>query len=366
MQAPRAGDAQLRIHHVINSYSDHTGGAEKLVRALHCELIRAGECSDMLGIQHQDDPDLDHASSLMQRGPYHLSTPARIWHHLRSRLRFGDVVHAHLFPSILYVSLLKQLRLINVPVVMTEHATTNSRRGSFIGSLIDWFTYRGYDKIFTVSDGVEAELLRWKPQLEGRTHVILNGINLHFAAPIIRNATKCPIVLSVGSLRDAKNYTRMLQAIASLADFDFEYWIAGEGLLEETLRSHVESLGLGSKVKFLGRVSDLPSVLQRADVFLMASKWEGFGLAAVEAMNASLPLVVSNVPGLAEIVESENDCAIVVDPQDANSISQGIRQLLTCRQKREEMGLNAFNLAGSYTIEKMMRSYLREYAALPK
>jgi glycosyltransferase involved in cell wall biosynthesis len=59
---------------------------------------------------------------------------------------------------------------------------------------------------------------------------------------------------------------------------------------------------MGSKVKFLGYVADIQPLLEQADIFLIASRWEGFGLAAVEAMNASLPVVASEVDGLCDVV----------------------------------------------------------------
>ena len=79
--------------------------------------------------------------------------------------------------------------------------------------------------------------------------------------------------------------------------------IAGSGPQHEKLGKMATQVGLGGQVKFLGWIDNLNSVLPRWDVFVMPSLEEGFGIAALEAMAAGLPVVATSVGGLPELIE---------------------------------------------------------------
>jgi glycosyltransferase involved in cell wall biosynthesis len=152
--------------------------------------------------------------------------------------------------------------------------------------------------------------------------------------------------------------------VSLINGIDFEYRIAGTGSEEEKLQTASNHLGIGSRVKFLGFVADMLPVWEDADIFLMPSLWEGFGLAAVEAMNASLPLVVSDVPGLREIIDTSRECAIVVDPLSSRSIAEALIRLLESDDLRSTLGLQAFNAAGRFEENHMVDAYFDLYCEL--
>jgi glycosyltransferase involved in cell wall biosynthesis len=352
----------MRVHHIISDYSMFTGGAERLVRALHTGLRERGVESYIFGLLSQKDHELEGAQSLDLRSPYGLKALLGTQRYLAKNVRPEDILHVHLFPPLFYVSLLKILGRAPGHLLCTEHSTSNHRRGRLSGRILDSITYVGYRQVVAISNGVEQELLNWRPALKGKTRVILNGVELYFKKEIQRASIRRLKVLSVGNPRPAKNYENALRAVALLKDLDFEYEIAGAGeSLDELLRLRQE-LNLESRVRFLGHVEDVPSLLASADIFLMPSRWEGFGLAAVEAMNASLPLVVGDVPGLREIVEGASTCALFVDPISPESIAAGIRQLLASAPLRFELGQNAFSQAQKFSLEPMIESYINLYA----
>ena len=131
--------------------------------------------------------------------------------------------------------------------------------------------------------------------------------------------------------------------------------------MEEELKAQVKSLGLQDTVKFLGYVSDIPSLLKKADIFLIPSKWEGFGLAAVEAMNASLPCVVSNVPGLGDLIEKDGEDAFLVSPSNEKIITQRLTQLAENKELRHEMGKKAFTRSLNFGVDTMIVDYMNLY-----
>jgi glycosyltransferase involved in cell wall biosynthesis len=354
----------MQIHHIINSYSLGAGGAERLVRSMHITMQKRGIESAIFGLLAHNDKNIGAAKSLGLESPYSLRAIWGVLIYVRENVESGDIVHAHLFPANLYVSILKQAGLIKVPVVTTEHSTSNSRRNTLLGKIIDAVLYRGYDRIYAISDGVKRELLRWKPSLKERVITVQNGVRLLHNEFYVRADKYVPVILSIGGLRQPKNHKTMLSAVALLSDLGFEYWIAGDGKDRAALEEFAQRLGISTKISFLGHVDDVKPLLRQADIFLMASRWEGFGLAAVEAMNASLPVVGSNVEGLKEVIHSEPPCAILVDPDSALSISEALRELLISSEKRIQLGKMGFERAKLFSDEHMIERYLEEYEKL--
>lgn len=353
----------MQIHLVTNSYSLRSGGAEKLVRQLHQALLARGCSSRLLGLEQQPDPREPGAVSMSLGSAYNPLAFLRLWRYVSREVGPADVVHGHLFPTVFYLSLLRLLGVLRSPAIMTEHSTWNRRRGSRWGMFIDRITYRGFDRIFTISAGARSALLAWQPALGKRCSVIYNGVAASHDAPVVRPSTERPMILSVGNLKPGKNYPAMLRAMAKLDDLSFEYRVAGQGPLQGELDNLVQTLGLAGKVRLLGRVEDIGPLLDRADIFLMASTWEGFGLAAVEAMQASLPLVISDIPGLAEIDNDAPPCSIKVDAGSEQSIADALRTLLTSPQTRQTLGAAGFKRARRFTLDAMVTSYLHEYRA---
>jgi glycosyltransferase involved in cell wall biosynthesis len=353
----------MQIHLVTNSYSLHSGGAERLVRKLHRELLARGCNSRLLGLERQPDALEECAVSFALGSAYSPLAFFRLWRYVVRKVEPGDVVHGHLFPTVFYLSLLRLLGVLRARTIMTEHSTWNRRRGTRRGQLIDRITYRGFDSICAISAGARAALVAWRPSLEKRCKVIYNGVEASHVAPLSRVAGARPVILSVGNLKPGKNYATMLRAIARLGDLSFEYQVAGQGPLRGELEALTRALGLAGKVRFLGRVDNINPLLERADVFLMASAWEGFGLAAVEAMHASLPLVISDIPGLAELDNGAPPCSLKVDPDSEQAIADALRALLESPIARANLGAAGFARAGQFSLDAMVTSYLHEYRA---
>jgi glycosyltransferase involved in cell wall biosynthesis len=354
----------MRVHHIINDYNVFTGGAQRVVRALHTGLIERGIESHIFALLRQEDHPLPSAQSLGLHSPYDLKAFLGIRRYIADHVRPDDVIHVHLFPSLIYVSWLALLGQVPCRLICTEHSTSNRRRGTLLGRILDMFTYAGYQRVIAISAGVEQELLSWMPSLQGKTTIIFNGADLAFTQPIAHEAKTIVKVLSVGTLRTAKNYVRAIKAIALLNDLDVEYHIAGVGEMQDELIRLVREQGLESKIRFLGYIDSLPERLASADIFLMPSLWEGFGLAAVEAMNASLPSVVSDVPGLREIVNCDPPCALLVDPQSPASIADALRQLILSPALRLQFGARAFDQSQKFGNDTMIAHYIRLYESL--
>src|SRR5207253_112178 len=105
---------------------------------------------------------------------------------------------------------------------------------------------------------------------------------------------------TVGRLERQKGFDTLLEALPRWPDCTLQ--IVGIGSERAELESRARSLGLAARVEFLGFRDDVATLMTRADLYVQPSRWEGFGIAAVEAMASGLPVVCSDVAGLREVV----------------------------------------------------------------
>lgn len=136
-------------------------------------------------------------------------------------------------------------------------------------------------------------------------------------------------ILSVGSIIPRKGHDVLLRALGRLTDLDWTLRIAGppaDPVHAEGLAALAEELGLTSRVTFLGSVtqSELDREYAAADLFALATHFEGFGMAAAEAQARGLPMALCTGGAIADLVG--RGAAILAAPGDANSLSRGMRR----------------------------------------
>ncbi|HLO18740.1 MAG TPA: GT4 family glycosyltransferase PelF [Anaerolineales bacterium] len=173
-------------------------------------------------------------------------------------------------------------------------------------------------------------------------------------------------LLSVGRLVHEKAYEVLIQAIDIVVK---EYpnmmlAIAGSGVLEDELRRLIEKLHLDDKIRLLGNRHDVHDLMANADVFVMSSRSEGMPMALLEAMGFGLPVVITRVGGLEEVVEDQTQ-GLLVPPEDPQELAKAILKLLHDPVLCSNMGKNARQrIEEKYTTERMCRQYERTMLAL--
>ena len=146
----------------------------------------------------------------------------------------------------------------------------------------------------------------------------------------IRNELGLPldsfIVLSVGELNKNKNQKVIIEALNILSDKNIHYVLCGKGDQLDYLQSLVSSFGLDDNVHFLGYRNDVVDICSQANVFVMPSLREGLPVASLEAMYCGLPLIVSNVRGLVDVIQKDIS-GFIYDPYDSVGFSEGIKKI---------------------------------------
>ena len=138
-----------------------------------------------------------------------------------------------------------------------------------------------------------------------------------------------------------------LQAVADLSkdNLPVELWIVGDGPEKVNLENECKKLGIAKQVKFWGQQNDTERFYNQADIFLLTSLSEGWGLVIVEAAQHSLPIIMTDV-GLAGDLVVNNVSGLVVPTNDTAALAEAIKKLITNRNLRQSLGMAAQQKAG--------------------
>jgi glycosyltransferase involved in cell wall biosynthesis len=157
------------------------------------------------------------------------------------------------------------------------------------------------------------------------SHLVYNGVS---AMELPSQSTPEPKrVIAVGRLTFQKDPHRVLDIAAQLASDGFQFDLVGGGEMEEEIRQRVESQSL-TNVTIHGAISRQKTLylLARASAFLLASRWEGLPIAPLEAMQARVPVVISDVGGNPELIE-DGRSGFIVAQADTVTYAQRLRWL---------------------------------------
>lgn len=217
-------------------------------------------------------------------------------------------------PSILY-SALPHLNALAVlatrawhqrPLVITSVHNNLSREFHTLqgGRLWKWLTpwvYRNSHRIVCVSNGVAADAINHFGALPQKIRVIPNPIDISAIKTRALETVTHPwfsagrsgvLLVAAGRLVEQKNYPLLINVTRRLIDegLDVKTVILGEGPLRNQLIELVQHLGIENHVSFVGRVQNPYAFMHQADVFILASDYEGFGMVLVEAMASGTPI----------------------------------------------------------------------------
>jgi glycosyltransferase involved in cell wall biosynthesis len=284
-----------------------------------------------------------------------------------------DILHTHLFdPSV--VGLVAGT-LARTPLrVMTRHYSDyHTRINRPVHVWLDLLATRLSHEVIAVSHHTADHMIRVEHAPRGKIHVVANGIDFDRVrisspeAPIrLRRELgleRARIVLMAARLHPEKGYEFLLQATRLLKPRveGLVLLIAGTGALESHYRSLASSLGVEDVVRFLGFRRDLPDLMAFADVVVLPSVAEAFGLVLAEAIYLGRPVVATRVGGIPEIVEDGVD-GVLVPPSDAASLADALERVLSDASLAKRVATHGPpKIAARFSFERMMRDYERIY-----
>lgn len=168
-------------------------------------------------------------------------------------------------------------------------------------------------------------------------------------------------VIHIGRFEPQKNHMLILQAAkilcAKYSDVRFNLW--GEGRLQKEVQALIEKNGLKKSVRLMGLTDDVYRELQSADIFILPSSWEGMPITLIEAMGTGLPVVVTPVGGIPDMInDGVSGLFCRSEPAD---LANKLEFLILNKDLREKLGAAARKRAKDFSAEKMAAEYLNLY-----
>lgn len=284
-----------------------------------------------------------------------------------------DILHTHLFHADLVGRPAGKLAKVPHLVHSVHVAEHRFRPWQFAwAGLTDW----ACDRTVCVSAGVRDHHSRRSGLSPGRYVVIHNGIDTvrYQPDPSRRQELRRQwgvagdevLCVFVGRLDEQKGIPELLDsfAVAGRGNPRLKLVLAGQGPLEELVRWRIEQAGLAGRARLLGFTQDVPGVLSAGDIFLQPSRWEGFCLAAAEAMAAGLPVVGTDVAGLNEVV-SAGQTGILCPVGDVPALSATILRLADDKGFRAALGLAGMQrVKERFSVERFVARHAELYEAV--
>ncbi|HWH45150.1 MAG TPA: glycosyltransferase family 4 protein [Thermoleophilaceae bacterium] len=372
------------------------GGLARHVRKLSENLVSLGVDVHVLTRGHEESPpEADvHGVTVHRvrepRRPRELSEFITWVEHMNSDMlaagvelgdRYDfDIVHGHdWLVAVAGDHLAKRFRC---PFVVTIHATEYGRHQgwvdkhpqSHIHGVERWMANRA-DRVVTCSSYMREHVADIYGLDESDVSVIPNGIDPSELVPVddldtLRARFAAPderLVLLVGRLVYEKGFQLALEALPGLVERlgNVRFLVAGSGTHEQELKAQAEELGLMEHGTFLGWIGDdvLHSLYRIADLTVVPSIYEPFGLVALEAMASGCPCLVADTGGLREVVPNE-DVGLRFHSRDPESLGQMAERLLTDVELRDRLVAEASEHVLSFDWADVARQVAGVYVEL--
>jgi len=224
-----------------------------------------------------------------------------------------DVIHSHYaLPHAVAALLARDILGRKVKCVTTLHGTDITVVGAHPSMKnITRYAIQNSDVVTAVSRYLKEETETTMGIAPGKIQTVYNFVNTRFFNPGLKGTMHIDkkdrtAVLHMSNLRAVKgpvDVIRIFHGLTRALDRPLELWIVGEGPLQSEMATMASSLGIEDHVRFFGTCSIVGPLIANADLFLMPSRQESFGLGALEAMACGVPVVASRAGGLPEVID---------------------------------------------------------------
>ena len=287
-----------------------------------------------------------------------------------------DLVHAHVWNPASCRYAFSAASSTKTPIITTEH---DPFKLSILKDFIKKRSLKATNQVVTVSSANQKVLKKLYPEFKEKFVVIPNGIDttwwhsqsLRFT-DLDRKKVKeelflahedSLIIISVAELHERKGLKYLIEAIPEVAAkfANIKLVIVGEGPEREELEKEIKKLGIENHIILTGRQKEIPKLLKCADIFVLPSRREAFGLVLLEAMISELPVIASETGGIPEVIKNTG---ILVEPENYKGIAAALIDLISHPEKRQKLASAGEKLVHEkFEAKKMAEEYEKIYKA---
>ncbi|KJD36235.1 N-acetyl-alpha-D-glucosaminyl L-malate synthase [Tamlana sedimentorum] len=279
-----------------------------------------------------------------------------------------DILHVHYAIPHAYAAYMAKKMLreegIFVPIVTTLHGTDITLVGNhpFYKPAVT-FSINKSDAVTAVSESLKNDTLRLF-DIKRHISVVPNFIDLekygdHFT-DCQRSMMAKPeerIITHISNLRPVKRVQDVISVFYNIQkEIPAKLMLVGEGPEREKVEQRCNELGIYDKVAFLGKSNEIDKILCYSDLFLLPSEAESFGLAALEAMSSSVPVISSNAGGISE-VNKQGVTGFLSDVGDVDDMTKNALYILKDEKRLETFKANARAEAIKFDLHAIVPQY---------
>lgn len=363
----------MKVLRVINSL--HIGGAERSILNNVPEHVKHGYHMDVLLLNGEatffkeklEKKGIKVFALANHKGGLGLYNPFHIFK-IMKYLKQYDIVHAHLFPTLYWVSLAGFFSSHKPLFVYTEHNTENRRRKNIpLLKQLETFIYKRFSAIITITPETKETLLK-HINFNKKVYVVYNGINLQdyndqlkpYKFPVSKSIKNPYFLVQVAGFREEKDQDTLIKSLKYLPE-NYVAVFVGDG----KRRAFCEALAAKEQVLdrtiFMGIQQEVPSIMKAADIVIMSSIFEGFGRTAVEGMAAGKPVIGSDVAGLAQVI---GDSGLLFKVSDAKALANQVTLLSSDNELYSKLSKRSLERAKMFSKERMITGYEQVYQDL--
>ena len=362
----------MKILHIDNSLG--MGGAEKLLLDTIPLYRKAGIEMDLLLILDNDFPFVKQLRELdccnifiLKKSPNEndVYNPAFIFK-MKKFLKNYDIAHLHVFPSQYYAVFANILNGSKTKLILTEHNTSNGRITNKILKPLERFVYSKYEKVICITKEIEVMYQNYLG-ISDKLITINNGVDVNkitkteaYKKSDLGYPEQDRLLMMVARFNKQKDQDTIIRSLKFLPE-SFKLLLAGDGTRRNELETLVSELNVSHRVNFLGIRTDVYALYKMCDYGILSSHWEGFGLAAVEAMASGIPTIASNVDGLAQVVEN---AGILFEAGNPEHLANTILSLENNKEEYDDVAKNCFQRSKEYDIMIMVNKHIELYESL--
>lgn len=279
-----------------------------------------------------------------------------------------DVVHAHM----VHANILTRLVRVTTPMNKLICTAHSSNEGGSIRMLMYRITHNLADITTNVSNEAVKSFIKKRAVKNSDIITTYNGIdlsNFYFIRSreeIIKELNLSlddRLILAVGRFNESKDYPNLLHSFRILKNKNIKsikLIIAGDGELRAEVEKKISDLDLKQDVLLLGRRNDIPKLMSAADLFVLSSKYEGFGLVVAEAMACNTLVVATDCGGVAEVLNNEQ---FLVPPSNPEKLANKILDVLALNNtlKQKNIIKNFNHIKENFSLDEVIKKWIKLY-----
>lgn len=268
-----------------------------------------------------------------------------------------DVIHTHLSAlQYVYFAYLLQKNKKNIKIIHTIHNEADKENKRYLRKLQGILFKKNIVTPVAISKTIKKSIISEYSLNDTQVPIVYNSIDLKKCIPKKENEKFTYNFINIGRLTEQKNQIELIRIFKKIHDeySQAKLTIVGSGPLKLTLEDEISREKLDSSVNLVGNLDSCYDILNKSDLFLMTSKFEGLPMTIIEAMGTGIPIVSYDAGGIKDIITNGKDGFIAKN--DIEFISD-VKKIIENGKLRNEIRMNELEDSKAFNSASMAKKY---------